>query len=147
MKWGNHLDAKIYPKTQRCYECNLEFETVLRGSGKYTEYEQFKVFNNQLSALRDFRDKVSDSITYLANYTPKTKDLQFFNEDGGNETWVDDTDRREVVLKDLREDLIRANEGILDLTSALKKVKYNPATEKKLYKLTITKVKAKENKI
>ena len=47
MKWGNHLDQKIYPKTLRCYECNIEFEGVLKSKGIYEDYEKFKLINNK----------------------------------------------------------------------------------------------------
>lgn len=147
MKWGNHLDQKIYPKTQRCYECNIEFEGVLKGKGLYADYEKFKVINNELAMMKDFKNKVVDSIKFLENYTSKTKDLQFFNEDGSNEIWVDDTDRRQIVLKDLREDLEKVNSGIELAESELKKLSYDPSIEKDLKDITLAKVKAREEKL
>ena len=147
MKWGNHLDRKIYPKTQRCYECNIEFEGVLRSRGIYNDYEKFKMINNELSMMKDFKSKVVDSITYLENYTPQTKDLQFFNEDGSNEIWVDDTDRREIVLKDLREDLEKVNNGITLAESELNKLNYNVALDPAIKDLTLKKIKEKEEKL
>jgi hypothetical protein len=147
MKWGNHLDQKIYPKTQRCYECNIEFESILRSRGIYNDYEKFKMINNELSMMKDFKSKVVDSISYLENYTPKTKDLQFFNEDGSNEIWVDDTDRREVVLKDLRADLEKVNDGITLAESELNKLNYNVALDPNINDLALKKVKEREEKL
>ena len=63
MKWGNHLDQKIYPKTQRCYECNIEFEGILVARGLFGDYEKFKIINNELSMMRDFKNNITDSIT------------------------------------------------------------------------------------
>lgn len=143
MKWGNRLDQKIYPKTQRCYDCNIEFEHQLKADGMYERYEKFKLINNELTQLRDFRDKVTDSIKFLENYTPKSKDPQFFNEDGSNEYWIDDTDRRQVVLKDLNEDLVKVNTGIETAISELKKIDYNPKEEKKIIKKVRKKIDSK----
>lgn len=147
MKWGNYLDQKIYPKTQRCYECNIEFEGVLRSRGIYNDYEKFKLINNELSMMKDFKSKVVDSINYLENYTPQTKDLQFFNEDGSNEIWVDDTDRREIVLKDLRADLEKVNDGIALAESELIKLNYNIALDPDIKNITLQKIKEKEEKL
>lgn len=147
MKWGNYLDQKIYPKTQRCYECNIEFEGVLRSRGIYNDYEKFKLINNELSMMKDFKSKVVDSINYLENYTPQTKDLQFFNEDGSNEIWVDDTDRREIVLKDLRADLEKVNDGIALAESELIKLNYKIALDPDIKNVTLQKIKEKEEKL
>lgn len=147
MKWGNYLDQKIYPKTQRCYECNIEFEGVLRSRGIYNDYEKFKIINNELSMMRDFKSKVVDSIKYLENYTPQTKNPQFFNEDGSNEIWVDDTDRREIVLKDLRIDLEKVNDGIALAESELVKLNYNVALDPDIKTITLQKIKEKEEKL
>ena len=97
--------------------------------------------------MKDFKSKIVDSITYLENYTPQTKNLQFFNEDGSNEIWVDDTDRRQIVLKDLREDLEKVNSGIELAESELKKLSYDPSIEKDLKDITLAKVKAREEKL
>jgi hypothetical protein len=147
MKWGNYLDQKIYPKTQRCYECNIEFEAILKSRGIYNDYEKFKVINNELSMMKDFKSKIVDSINYLENYTPQTKDPQFFNEDGSNEIWVDDTDRRELVLKDLKEDLDKVNSGIALAESELVKLNYNVALDPNINKLTLKKIQEKEEKL
>jgi len=147
MKWGNHLDQKIYPKTQRCYECNIEFEGILRSHGIYNDYEKFKMINNELSMMKDFKSKVVDSISYLENYTPQSKNPQFFNEDGSNEIWVDNTDRREVVLQHLKEDLEKVNSGIALAESELIKLNYNVALDPSINKLTIKKIQEKEEKL
>lgn len=136
VRWGNRLDAKIHPKTGRCYECNIAFESKLRLAGLFPDYETFKVVNNELSALKDMRDKISDSIPFLENYTPKTKDPQFFNEDGSSEFWADDTDRRTTVLASLKSDLILVNEKIQLALDTLKTTTYNKKIENKFIKLT-----------
>ena len=147
MKWGNHLDQKIYPKTQRCYECNIEFEGILVARGLFGDYEKFKIINNELSMMRDFKNKITDSISYLENYTPQTKNLQFFNEDGSNEIWIDDTDRRQVVLKDLKADLEKVTTGIELAETTLSKLQYTPSIDNDLKDATLKKVAAHELKV
>lgn len=147
VKWGNRLDQKIYPKTQRCYECNIEFEGILRSRGMYDDYEKFKMINNELSTMKDFKSKVVDSIAYLENYTPQSKNPQFFNEDGSSEIWIDDTDRREIVLKDLREDLEKVNSGITLAEIELTKLNYNVALDPNINDLALKKIKEREEKL
>lgn len=144
MKWGNYLDQKIYPKTTRCYDCNIEFEGILKARGLYGDYEKFKMINNEMSMMKDFRGKVVDSITFLENYTPQTKDLQFFNEDGSNEIWVDNTDRREIVLRDLKADLEKVNSGIALAEDELKKLSYDSSIEPTIKKETLKRLAEKE---
>jgi hypothetical protein len=145
VKWGNRLDHKVYPKTQRCYECNIEFEGILRNQGLYNDYELFKVINNKLAQLKDFKDKIIDSINFLENHKVQPKDPQFFNEDGSNEIWIDDTDRIEIVLKDLRSDLEKTNEAINLESSELSKLNYNTNLDPKIKLLTLKKIKEKED--
>jgi hypothetical protein len=145
MKWGNRLDQKIYPKTQKCYECNIEFEGVLKSLGLYNDYEKYKLINNEISIIKDFKAKIVDSINYLESLTSETKNPQFFNEDGSNEIWVDDTDRKEIVLKDLKNDLKLAEERLTLASEELSKLKYLPEKdEDRIKKLTLEKINNKE---
>jgi hypothetical protein len=147
MKWGNRLDQKIYPKTQKCYECNIEFEGVLKSLGVYNDYEKYKLINNEISMIKDFISKIVDSINYLENLTSQTKNPQFFNEDGSNEIWVDDTDRKEIILKDLKYDLKLAEDRLILANEELAKLKYSPdKDEDKIKKLTLEKINNKELK-
>jgi hypothetical protein len=97
--------------------------------------------------MKDFKSKVVDSINYLENYTPQTKNPQFFNEDGSNEIWVDDTDRREIVLKDLQSDLEKVNNVISLAENELNKLNYNATLDPDIKDLTLKKVKEKEEKL
>lgn len=145
MKWGNYLDNKIYPKTQRCYDCNIIFESILKIRGVYDLYEKYKVVNNEYTMLKDFKSKIVESIEYLKNYTPQSKDPQFFNEDGSVEVWMDDTDRRSVVLEDLNKDLLLVNEKISLAEKELKNINYDPKIEENI-KLEAIKRVSPENK-
>jgi hypothetical protein len=68
-----------------------------------------------------------------------------FNEDGSNEIWVDDTDRKEIVLKDLKNDLKLAEERLTLASEELSKLKYLPEKdEDRIKKLTLEKINNKE---
>lgn len=140
MKWGDYLDNRVYSKTTRCYDCNIAFESILVLNGLYRDYEEFKLNNNLLSQLKDFKSKLEDSIAYLTNYTKDTKDPRFFNEDGSVDTWVDDTDRRQIVLDDLKNDLKLTNEHIDRVLTELKEIKYDINVEVDIKKKTIEKI-------
>ncbi len=147
MKWGNYLDEKTYPKTQRCYECNIEYEGTLRQKGYFQDYEKYKTVNNELAQLIDFKQKITESIDYLENYTQSSKNLQFFNEDGSEEIWMDNTDRRQIVLKDLKTDLERVNDLIKMANEELSNNKYDKNTEQTIKDLVIKKIKDKEKNV
>ncbi len=137
MKWGNRLDQKIYPKTNRCYECNILFEAQLRLKGLFGEYEKFKVVNNELSAAEEFKSKVESGLEYLKTYSGKA---QFFNDDGSEEVWLDNTDARDVLKKEMETDLAKINERIEEAKRVLSETKYDMSIEKRFVELTKTKL-------
>jgi hypothetical protein len=99
MKWGTRLDDKIFPKTGRCYDCNIEFESKLKHQGKYDFYEKQKIFKNQLGFCQDLKIKLEESIEYLEK---SSDDINYINEDGTLETWKDT--QRSQILSEARSD-------------------------------------------
>ena len=99
VRWGNYLDDKIYPKTGRCYDCNLEFESKLKVENKFKNYEQIKVLKNQLGACLDFKSKLEETLEYLKK---SNDDIVYLNEDGSKEVWKDTT--RLQVISDAEND-------------------------------------------
>ena len=49
----SRLDDKMYRLHNHCFDCQVKFENKLRIEGKYDEWEEKKVLNNQLSYIRD----------------------------------------------------------------------------------------------
>ena len=84
-------------------------------------------------------------MNFLENHKVQPKDPQFFNEDGSNEIWMDDTDRVEVVLNDLRSDLEKTNQAIELENSELVKLNYNTNLDPNIKLLTLKKIKEKED--
>lgn len=131
MKWGSRLDDKIYPKTGRCYDCNISFEAELKLLNLYKDYEKFKLVSNEKNFLQDLKSKMDDSLKYLSGIDPK---LQFFNEDGSNEFWIDDTARRAELIEELTKDIITVTDKIQLAETELSSCKYNPDTQDVIYK-------------
>jgi hypothetical protein len=54
------LDDKMYRLYKHCFDCQIKIEAKLRAEGKYEEWEEKKVLNNQLSYLKDQIDSIED---------------------------------------------------------------------------------------
>ena len=139
MKFGNYLDDRFYPKTGKCYDCSISFDSKLKSLGVYADYERYKIYNNMLSEMNDFRKNIIDSIEYLEKNPDKK--LQFFNDDGSQEFWTDDTNQIEKVLSDLKSDLKDVEENISKAKEELSKLNYNSQIEEKAKEMVLEKLK------
>jgi len=125
VRWGSHLDAKIWPKTGRCYDCNVEFETRLTIRGEFDKYEKFKVLNNKKSVLRDFLAKLDESIAYLEPQIKKSDDKQIYiNEDGSHDAWSGDLGAKRKILADLKWDKRKIGKELVKTLDELAAVDY-----------------------
>lgn len=138
MKFGSYLDDKFYPKTGKCYDCTISFDSKLKVLGVYADYEKYKIYNSLLSEMKDFRKNITESIEYLEKNTDKK--LQFFNDDGSQEFWTDDTDKIQKVLSDLKKDLQDVEDNIKKANEELAKINYNPEVEQKARQMVLEKL-------
>lgn len=138
MKFGNYLDDRFYPKTGKCYDCNISFESKLKVLGAYADYEKYKIYNSMLSEMKDFKKNITDSIDYIEK-NPNEK-LQFFNDDGSSEFWTDDTRQMAKVLSDLKNDLKDVEDNIAKANEELTKLNYNSETEVKAKQMVLDKL-------
>lgn len=118
IRWGNRYDEILYNKTGRCQECLAKFETQLRLTGKYEEYEQNKLLRNQLSQAKEFRSKVQESYDFVSSH----QKISFPNGDGTLDEWT--IERRENILKDLKADLKKIDKQILKIEKKLEKLSH-----------------------
>lgn len=102
------------------------------------DYERYKIYNSLLSEMKDFRKNIVDSIEYLEKNTDKK--LQFFNDDGSQEFWTDDTNQVEKVLSDLKNDLKDVEDNIKKANEELEKINYNTEIEKKAKEMVLEKL-------
>lgn len=139
IKFGSYLDDKVYPKTGKCYDCNIIFDSKLKILGVFQDYEKHKIYHSMLSEMNEFKQQMEESITYLESNSSLPK-LQYFNEDGSQEFWTDDTDVRIKVLEDLKKDLINVNERISELNKKIGELKYDASIEEKAKQMTLDKI-------
>ena len=92
-----------------------------------------------LSEMNDFKQQMEESISYLEsdNSLPK---LQYFNEDGSQEFWTDDTDMKNKVLTDLKKDLVNVNDRIEELNKKISELNYNTSIEERAKQMTLDKI-------
>lgn len=119
--YGDRLDQKVFPKTQMCYECLETEEMVYRVNGKWEEYQQMKVLKNHRGALKDFRDKVLESIDFLSKETGKIREIlpdgkEVTFSGTSNPKWLNDA-QKDLVKVD--EELVKINKEISELETTL----------------------------
>lgn len=107
MLFGDKLDRKIHPKTGMCFNCLQEEEMIMRANGTFEKYQKMKMEKNRLAVLREFRQKVAESIDYLKKDDCK---LSWVTPDGGVHTWTGAQNAE--LLKEAEADLIKADEEI-----------------------------------
>jgi gas vesicle protein len=135
MKFGNYLDDRFFPKTGKCYDCAISFDSKLKSLGVYADYEKYKIYNSMLSEMKDFKKNITDSIQYLEK-NPEEK-LQFFNDDGSQEFWTDNTNQIQKVLSDLKNDLKDIEDNISKANEELSKLNYNSEIESKAKQMVL----------
>ena len=64
---NKRLDDKMYRIHNQCFDCQVKFENKLRVDGKYAEWEEKKVLNNQLSYIKDQIQSVEDWVDESEN--------------------------------------------------------------------------------
>ena len=114
---GDKLDHKVFPKTGKCFDCLQAEEMLYRVNGTWDDYENLKILKYKLGMLRDFKQKVAESIEYLENDTGKTEDVLSTGEivtftGKCNPQW----------LVDARVDLIKADEEIKKIEGEIAKL-------------------------
>ncbi len=99
------LDDKMYRLYNQCFDCQIEFENKLRIDGKYDEWEQKKMLNNQLSYIRDQIESIEDW------KEEASKPLEVFDQVGvkdielQTETWSQNTEQVKKMSNEALEEL------------------------------------------
>jgi hypothetical protein len=58
----NKFDTKFYFRTGQCFDCQQDFEHKLRVTGIYPLWERIKVFENEISILKEQRVKFLEAL-------------------------------------------------------------------------------------
>ena len=121
--YGDKLDKKTFSRTDKCYDCLVAEEIKYRINGQWENYEKMKVFRNKLGMLKEFKEKVIESINYLKNDSGKMGEVM---SSGEVITWTGKCNPQ--WLKDAENDFVKVNteiermkKEIIDLESELEK--------------------------
>jgi hypothetical protein len=98
-------DKKLISKTGMCATCLAKFEMNLRADGTFPFYEDYKITNNKLAYVRDYKDKMEEALRGVK------QQMEIVTEDGKVEKWEWQVDI-EKVKTDLKKDIDGAFEAI-----------------------------------
>ena len=106
------LDDKMYRLHNHCFDCQIKFENKLRIDGKYEEWEEKKVLNNQLSYIKDQINSIDD-------WKDETsKPLEVFDQVGvqdielHTEKWSQNKEKVEEMSNEALEELNKMKEDV-----------------------------------
>ena len=113
------LDDKMYRLHNHCFDCQIKFENKLRIDGKYEEWEEKKVLNNQLSYIKDqiesienWKDEASRPIEVFDSVGIKEVELQ-------TEKWSENKEQVNLMSKEALEGLNKLKEGVEEKLNSL----------------------------
>ncbi len=115
----NRLDNKMYRLHNHCFDCQVKFENKLRIEGKYEEWEEQKVLNNQLSYIKDQIQSVEDWVDESEN-SPT-----FFNQVGikdvelEQEKWSNNREAIDKMSEEALKELNKIKEGVEEKLNSL----------------------------
>ena len=108
----SRLDDKMYRLHNHCFDCQIKFENKLRIEGKYEEWEEKKVLNNQLSYIKDQINSIDD-------WKDETsKPLEVFDQVGvqdielHTEKWSQNKEKVEEMSNEALEELNKMKEDV-----------------------------------
>lgn len=115
--FGNKLDMKVFPKTQKCYDCLEQEEMIYRVTGKWESYEKMKILKNKRGALMNFKEKVLESIHFLKNETGKIREslpdgTEIVFSGKSNPAWLGDAERDLLKVNDALKEIDEEIDGL-----------------------------------
>ena len=99
------LDDKMYRLYRHCLDCQVKIENKLRIDGKYDEWEEEKMLNNQLSYIKEQIESIEDW------KEQSLKPLEVFDQVGvkdielQTEKWSQNTEKVEEISNEALEEL------------------------------------------
>jgi hypothetical protein len=92
-----HLDKKVYPAYQKCFDCVVDFEAELQRQGKLEEYHNNLHNQNIDKTIKEYKAFMEDQLNNVSNQG-------FVTEAGDVEKWIGGNNKEEL-LKNLQEGL------------------------------------------
>jgi len=93
------LDRKFYYRTNHCFECQVEFESEMKASGLFLEWERMKVIQNELSIFNDHKQKFEEALNDIRPYSELVTDAGYVNK------FEISTEQFNQIKEDIQDDL------------------------------------------
>ena len=108
----SHLDDKMYRLHNQCFDCQVRFENKLRIEGKYDEWEQKKVLNNQLSYIKDQIESIEDWKKEASNPFDVFDSIGVKEIELKKEKWTQNKEQVEKMSEEALEELNKIKEDV-----------------------------------
>jgi hypothetical protein len=122
-RFGTRYDRQVWPKTRKCYDCFIEFETLLKVRGVYDSYVRNRDLSYLRSSLLDFKPKLEETLKWCQS--DSSKKLQYLNDDGSPDTWKDNTDSVKSIQESAEKDLSLVNDRLSDVEKEFEQLSVN----------------------
>jgi hypothetical protein len=113
------LDAKMYRLYNHCFDCQGKRENKLRVEGKYEEWEEKKVLNNQLSYIRDQIESIEDWKDETSNPFEVFDSVGIKEVELKKEKWTQNTEQIEKMSEEALEELNKIKEEVEEKLNSL----------------------------
>jgi len=136
VRFGSRYDKQIWPKSGKCYDCFIEFETLLKYKGLYDSYIKKRDFKNLRGTLLDFKAKLEETIKWCNS--DSARKIETLNDTGPLSVELtiehDNTDRVDVIKRDAEKDLQLVHDRLKDIEIELPTLSTNDAAIKTIEK-------------
>ena len=113
------LDDKMYRLYNHCFDCQVKFENNLRIEGKYEEWEEKKVLNNQLSYIKDQIKSIEDWKEQLSKPFESIDQVGIKDIELQTEKWSDNKEQVEKWSEEALEELNKIKEDVEEKLNSL----------------------------
>ena len=113
------LDDKMYRLYNHCFDCQIRFETKLRAEGKFEEWEEKKVLNNQLSYIKDQIQSVEDWVDESENSPTIFNQVGVDEVEIVQEKWSNNREAIDKMSEEALKELNKIKEGVEEKLNSL----------------------------
>ena len=113
------LSVKMYRLHNQCFDCQVKFENKLRIEGKYEEWEEKKVLNNQLSYIKDQIKSIEDWKEQLSKPFESIDQVGIQDVELQTEKWSQNTEKVEEMSNEALEGLNKIKEEVEEKLNSL----------------------------
>ena len=113
------LDDKMFRLFNHCFDCQVKFENKLRIEGKYEEWEEKKVLNNQLSYIKDQIQSVEDWVGETESSPTIFNQVGLEDVELEQEKWSNNRESIDKMSEEALKELNKIKEGVEEKLNSL----------------------------